>query len=644
MHLKSVQITNYRSIIDSNQFSIGKITALVGKNESGKTAILQALEKLNPMVEENEKFDQLEEFPRGKYNDFDDKTRPNDVVEATWELNSSEIEKINAIFGVPVLSSYIIKTKKGYNNKLEWIINVLQEDAIKAIVSESDLHEEEKIDLQSSKTVQILKDVLEKISQPSERQTKLLQRVKNAIPEGNLTAQIESILEEHLPSFLYFGNYDLMKGQVAVEDIVARQAQKTLKNQDRVFLALLRAAKTSLLDLQSLTQFEALTARLEGISNKLTKEIFQYWSQNKYLKIKFDFRPALSQDPPPFNIGFIFRTRIENTRHQVTVGFDERSTGFVWFFSFLVWFSQIKGEHEGSLILLLDEPGLNLHAKAQADLLKYFLEKLAPDHQVIYTTHSPFMIDPSALESIRTVEDVVKNDDLLGTKVSEDILSTDRDTLFPLQAALGYEITQTLFIGKDTLLVKGPSEIMALQWVSQELRKAKRESLDPRWVIAPAGGIDKVSSFVSLFGGNKLHIAVLTDLANGDKGKIQRLKENALLKTNHIFTAADITGQAEADLEDILGRDLYIKLVNECYKLKGKNALSVTKSTSTPIRVVKEVEEHFKTLLPPVPEFDHFTPCAYLLTNADSLRSILPGYDEALDRFEALFKNLNSLL
>ena len=141
-----------------------------------------------------------------------------------------------------------------------------------------------------------------------------------------------------------------------------------------------------------------------------------------------------------------------------------------------------------------------------------------------------------------------------------------------------------------------------------------------------------------------MHIATFTDFVQGDKDKIQRLKKNALLKENHVFTAADLTGQPEADLEDVLGRNFYVELVNSCYKLKGKNALPNTKPTAAQSRAVKEVEDHFRTLPNTIPEFDHYTPCAYLLSNAESLRGNLPEENEALDRFEELFKSLNALL
>ncbi len=107
----------------------------------------------------------------------------------------------------------------------------------------------------------------------------------------------------------------------------------------------------------------------------------------------------------------------------------------------------------------------------------------------------------------------------LGTKVRADILTRDPDTLFPLQGALGYEITQSLFIGKHTLLVEGASDILYLQALSAALKARKRTGLDPKWTMCPTGGIGNVRAFVSLFGGNKLDVAVLADQTKQDTKK-----------------------------------------------------------------------------------------------------------------------------
>ncbi len=258
--------------------------------------------------------------------------------------------------------------------------------------------------------------------------------------------------------------------------------------------------------------------------------------------------------------------------------------------------------HTGKIILLLDEPGLSLHGKAQADLQRYFKERLAPDHQVIYTTHSPFMVPHENLLSARTVEDVVvlhtdEPPEVHGTKVGSEVLSTDKDTLFPLQAALGYEITQSLFVGAHTLLVEGPGDLLYLKVVSEVMRAFARKQLDQRWTICPAGGIDKVSAFMSLFGGNRLHVAVLTDFASGQKKKIDDFRRSKLLRDGHVLTMDVYAGQGEADIEDVLGPALYVDLVNACYSLSGLHALS---APLTGARVVKHTENHSKRCRPPL--------------------------------------------
>jgi hypothetical protein len=109
-----------------------------------------------------------------------------------------------------------------------------------------------------------------------------------------------------------------------------------------------------------------------------------------------------------------------------------------------------------------------------------------------------------------------------------------------------------------------------------------------------------------------------------------------------VFTAdMYLDSVTEADVEDILGRDLYIRLVNATYGLSGENALPTKRPKDAPERVV-EVEEHFRTLPANVPEYDHYAPARYLIEHASELS--LPGLDDALTRFEKLFTDLNPLL
>ena len=86
MELKTVQIKDFRSIRDSGEIEIGDITCLVGKNESGKTALLQALYKLNPIVPEHGKFDVTDEYPRADVEEY------RSAVEDDWRRTSHRCE------------------------------------------------------------------------------------------------------------------------------------------------------------------------------------------------------------------------------------------------------------------------------------------------------------------------------------------------------------------------------------------------------------------------------------------------------------------------------------------------------------------------------------------------------------------------
>jgi predicted ATP-dependent endonuclease of OLD family len=644
MFLRSVRIKNYKCIEDTGVFRLDKVTCLVGKNESGKSAILEALYKLNPVVADEGDFDDVIEYPRRRWSLYREKreTDPDIVLETVWELDDSDQEILTEKFGNKALSTKEVTITKGYDNTLNWEISYNEGNILKYVLENSGLYKEEVDALKEISTIEELIAYLEGKSNRSERENLFLENLIKTFPKKTVFSGVKNILQNRLPKFVYFPNYERMRGRVALHDLVNRKNQNKLDLSDRIFLALLDLAGTSIDEINKIGTLEHLYAELEAVSNRITETIFHYWSQNRHLEVEFRLDQGRPGDPPPFNQGFIFQTRIRNSRHRVTVNFEERSTGFIWFFSFLVWFSQLQKYYGKNLLLLLDEPGLSLHGRAQQDLLRYFREQLAPYYQVIYTTHSPFMIDPEALLSVRIVEDVVTSSgEVLGTKVREDVFATESETVFPLQAALGYDITQTLFVGKNVLLVEGPSDFLYLKWFSSELQHQNREGLDRRWVITPSGGIDKIASFVALFGGNEINIAVITDFHSGLKGKIKSLTE--LYRLIGVFTVNSYLGQAEADIEDLLGREFYFALVNRCYNLSDEYTLNPKKEPKN-LRVVKEVEEHFRTLPPDFPEFDHYTPAAYLVENGKDLRNELPGLNCALDRFEQLFKDLNKLL
>ena len=656
MKLTKASVGKFKSIDDSDQFTLDQVTCLVGKNEAGKTAVLEALYKLNPVEDGTGAFS-LEEYPRKHLTTYRQrmKEEPATVVRTQWELEDYDVQRLEEQFGEGVLKSRTIGIKKGYSNKLLCEIPLDEGSIVKSILADANLNAAERGPLAKQESVKGLLAKLSEMGSPTPKHQALRQGVQGKFADGDAYSSVTNAIIKLLPKFVYFDIYNQLPGRVALDDLKARIAQHGKSSVDfkyRIFLALLGMTGTSLSDIEGASELETLIMELEAVGAHLTDKIKEYWTQNQHLKVVFRYDAAKANDAPPLNSGFILSTRIENTRHMATINFDERSMGFIWFFSFLVWFSQVKELYGKDLILLLDEPGLSLHGKAQQDLVRYINKELRPSHQVVYTTHSPFMIDVENVFSLRSVEDVVEATTVdgrsverrLGTKVGEKILSRDSDTLFPLQGVLGFDAAQTFFVGPYVVVVEGPTEKALFDWFSRQLERKDREALDVRWAVCPAEGAPKITSFVTLFRGRGLRIAVLADYHEGQKGSMNKLKESGLLEPGHLLLTSQFTGQDESDIEDLVGREMYIQLVNGAMKLQGMHCLPSEKPSDASPRVVKEVEKHCGLLPPGYPEFGHYVPVEYLLTMSKKQVDQLPGLAAALDRFEAAFKALNSLI
>lgn len=656
MKLISAHIENFRSIEDSEEFEISELTCLVGKNEAGKTAILQALHGIKPIGEF--KYEQLRDYPRRHVTRFSDRhpSGSSRVVKTKWEISQEEFELVAERLGPNWYNAdehgkYVVQINSHINENNTWNIepNMNQSQCIDFLISKHKLDSTEKKAIKEAQSGSELAGLLENLSTRTPRQEALLADL-SSMREKRPALLALDILLKCMPSFLYTSHYDRMSGEISITKLAQDKANNTLSVGDKIFLDFLEYAGTSLEELQSTTHYEDLKAKCEGASNDITDEIFQFWSQNEALGVEIELGEGKPKDAAPFNSGTVAKIRIRNEHHRVSVPLSERSAGFIWFFSFLAQFKQLK-KSASNAILLLDEPGLTLHGKAQEDLLRYIQERLLPEHQVLYTTHSPFMVPPDKLEDVRVVEDVIVRSDnkvnVVGTKVSSEILSVEKDTVFPLQGHLGYEITQTLFVGPNTLLVEGPSDILYLQVLSNALKRLGREGLDTRWTMCPAGGIDKVWPFASLFGGNKINIAVLCDYGAGDKNKVEKLKTSQLLNLSQIFTTSDFCQKKESDVEDFFSPELYARIVNHAFSVpsaKSLKAADLAPAKSNQIRIVKAVEDAFRTLPADIQEFDHYTPAEWLLRNPEILDGKEKMIAETFDKFEEVFKTFNKLL
>ena len=435
-----------------------------------------------------------------------------------------------------------------------------------------------------------------------------------------------------MPEFLYFDEYYSLPGTINLNKFKNKHIDDDFtKEENDITNALFELASIDIDKVMDSDNYEEFISELEATSNSITDKLLDYWSTNNNLEIIFDIQDKMNDSTGYLNK--LLQIRIRNIKHRVTLPLKNRSKGFIWFFSFLVWFSKVQEKE--NLIILLDEPGLNLHAEAQEDLLKYIDKELVPNYQVIYTTHSPFMIDSEKLDEVRTVYD--SNDSRKGSIISNAMEEKDQGTLFPLQAALGYNLAQNLYISEKNLLVEGVADLMYLTVVSGILNSLNREGLNDDITIVPVGGLDKVATFISLLRGNKLNMVCLLDTFTDQKGKarLENLIQDKIIKEKQIkFYHEYIERLDIADVEDMFEIDEYLCIFNEEFK-KDYNEISKNSIDNN-----KPIIPQINNILN-IKRFNHYRPSRYL-----TALSVPNDYfsSDTLNRFESLFKDINKLL
>ena len=648
MKLKGFRVTNYQSVIDSGFVPVEDITCLVGKNEAGKSALLKALYKLNPVRKNDGDFNSTHDYPRATVSDFEAKVKKNKdytepVITATFQIENAEINEIEALFGKKYLKKAEATSTKSYNNNRNFSLFTDQNAALQ--------HLKAQLPKQIAETVAAVNDIptlkaaleLHKEDQAAARIIKILNSIKESVDYH----VYNEMLSKCAPKYLYFDEYYQMKGCENVEALLQRKSTNQLQPSDEPLLGLIELAAIDVQELLSAQQTQDIKNKLEGAGNKLTRSILPYWSQNRHIQMKFDIRPAKPQDPTNMQTGTNIWGEVYDTKQFATTGLGTRSKGFVWFFSFVAWYQQVKENHSNT-VLLLDEPGLTLHGRAQADLLRYFEEQLKPNNQVIYSTHSPFMVDPQHFSRVRIVQNLsVEKEDppagQEGTKYVSDVYAANDDSLFPLQGALGYDIHQTLFVGPNSLLVEGPADMLYIQGISSELERDGREGLSDNWTLTPVGGSSKIPTFVKLLGSqNGLNVATLIDFQKSDKETIEGLYKDKLLNKANVRTFHDYTGKEEADIEDMFEPDFYLNIVNKEYADSLQQPLIEPTLVSKAPRILVRIEQHLKGAPLTKGKFSHYRPARYFQENLALIGSKISEVTKK--RFEDAFKDLNRLL
>ena len=610
------RVQNFRNIDDSDWIDLEKVTAFVGRNESGKTSLLKALHKFNPATPES--YDPQREFPRDRYTrdyvsngsngeDWPVCSVEFEIPEELWieigkllEENGESPQKVTAtryydgtlkleyapeieekpLSPEPVLSALDAFAKSA--RRLE-VPDADEEEATAEQRTEliswatewRDAFKDED-DLRSNEEAERLARLSDEVETWSNPQTAdMVETLQDAVApvldaakKLSVLDQIDEMITSNLPVLIYFENYGILDSAIWLPRFLEDLEQNVTHPRVRTVNAMFKHVGLNPRDIAELGDGEARRMQEQGYEptpeqiatdqQRMEERAIKLNSASIDISNKFSkWWPQRRHKIRYHADGDLFRIWVtDNLREDVEIELEARSKGFQWFFSFyLVFLVESDDGHKDS-ILLLDEPGLHLHPTAQKGLIAFF-EKLSETNQLAYTTHSPFLIDGEHLHRIRPVTE----DDTGHSRITAETWPEDRETIFPLQAAAGYAMIRGLFQHGKNVLVEGMTDFYYLQALSQQCAKSGRMSLPDDIYITPCGGTKNVGYLASLFLSHKVRPLVLLD--GDDAGRVRR---DALIKGLYVDYNSSIVmlddvlnrpGQ-EVEIEDILGEALII--------------------------------------------------------------------------------------
>lgn len=249
---------------------------------------------------------------------------------------------------------------------------------------------------------------------------------------------------------------------------------------------------------------------VEKINDKLgaTLNFPRWWSQDQDFALLLTLR----------DLDLVFTIR---DRTGTEYSFGERSSGLKYFLSYFVQFLSHEAPKDGVReVLLMDEPDAYLSSQGQQDLLKIFEEFAFPSDerppcQVVYVTHSPFLIDKNHSERIRVLE---KGEGEEGTRVVRNVA---RNHYEPLRSAFGAFVAETTFISNCNLMLEGPSDQILLAGLSAHLRRRaapRTENIDLNSLtLVPAGSASHIPYMAYLARGRDADRPAVIVLLDSDK-------------------------------------------------------------------------------------------------------------------------------
>ena len=278
---------------------------------------------------------------------------------------------------------------------------------------------------------------------------------------------------------------------------------------------------------------------LQSASTSLTTKFKEWWKQGEY---KFRFQAD----------GNHFRIWVSDDKRLEEIELEGRSKGLQWFFSFFLIFLVESKDSHSNCILLLDEPGISLHPMAQIDLIIFF-NSLSKENQLIYTTHSPFLVSPNNLSGVHAMyigdkgESVVSPDLRSNKKIAE-------KSIYPIHAAIGITVSETLLYGCQPVLVEGISDQIYLQLIKKYVLSQGKYINDKEIVFIPTGGVKGMSPVIKILCGRDNDLPFV--LLDSDKPGLEKQKQlsNGLYANakDKVLSIASFLKDGEYEIEDLM--------------------------------------------------------------------------------------------
>jgi energy-coupling factor transporter ATP-binding protein EcfA2 len=615
MQLKKYRVTNFRSVKDSGWIDVDKVTALIGTNESGKTNLLLPLWRLNPATADG-KVNVTSDHPRKLHTEFRSMKVQPVFIEAHFDVGDALAKKLAKTTGFPEASLKVVSVSRRFDG--EPIVDypgvasnfTAKRDEVKGLLTaasseidglpaddqDQDLRTRSQASLAqviaamptevevSTAQLKALVDPLKAVSITdgatstcAARFRKLLKdleamQAKLAKSHPRESQEATKAILEALPKFVYYSNYGNLDSEIYLPTVIANLkrtdmgARETAKARTlKVLFEFVKLTPQEILDLgqepagtltEEQTKAAAEKKRTRSIltqsaSAMLTDRFREWWKQGNY---RFRFEAD----------GNFFRLWVSDDKRPEEVELEGRSSGLQWFLSFyLVFLVESRDTHSNS-ILLLDEPGVALHPLSQRDLSKFF-DGLAKGNQLLYTTHSPFLVDADRLDRARKVFI-----DVDGTsKASPDLGVRDGDPSqkgagYAVHAAIGLSIAESLLLGCTPVVVEGASDQHYLTAAKTLLIAAGRLKPGRELVFPPADGAKGVKAVSTILTGRDDELPiVLLDSDEAGRTFAAALKKEMYAKSPElVLEVAKFCALENAEIEDLIPASIFVPVLD----------------------------------------------------------------------------------